>query len=150
MVFATNPIFGVEFTVEDPVSGWRCTPHVCESCASAWLNLLGFSHATKGSVWCLWDEAPVLRIFFLKRRSHSITLTRAQGTLKDRIGLGEGKDGRVGDCTTSHTIAAACSLVQPEESAKLPVPRREDDVEIIGGDEAVDTFAAYFAGEQVV
>ncbi len=85
--------------------------------------------------------------FFLKRRSHSITLTRAQGTPKDRIG---GKDGRVGDCTTSHTIAAACSLVQPEESAKLPVPRREDDVEIIGGDEAVDTFAAYFAGELVV
>jgi hypothetical protein len=40
--------------------------------------------------------------------------------------------------------------VQPEESAKLPVPRREDDVEIIGGDEAVDTFAAYFAGRQVV
>jgi hypothetical protein len=30
--------------------------------------------------------------------------------------------------------------------AKLPVPRREDDVEIVGGDEAVDTFAAYFAG----
>ena len=34
---------------------------------------------------------------------------------------------------------------QPEEAAKLPVPRREDDVEIIGGDEATDTFAAYFA-----
>ena len=35
--------------------------------------------------------------FFLIRRSHSISFTRAQGIPKYKIGLGGGKDGRVGE-----------------------------------------------------
>ena len=35
--------------------------------------------------------------FFHMRRSHSISFTRAQGIPKYKIGLGGGKDGRVGE-----------------------------------------------------
>jgi hypothetical protein len=58
--------------------------------AIAWLN---FSKSADAKVPCrtLWGA------FFIIRRSHSISFTRAQGIPKYKIGFGREKDGRVGE-----------------------------------------------------
>ncbi len=62
MVFATNPIFGVEFTVEDPVSGLAV--HTWCLCYASVNPVHPPGSTTKGSMCCLQDTAPLLRNFF--------------------------------------------------------------------------------------
>ena len=46
---------------------------------------------------CPCPPPPPPPLFFLVRRSHSMSFIRAQGVPKYKIGLGRGKDGRVGE-----------------------------------------------------
>ena len=74
-------------------AGWRPDPH-CDS---------GWSHCccVRQLPWTLRSVQNTVIPPPLMLRSHSISLTRSQGTPQYRIALGRGKDGRVGHCVVA-------------------------------------------------